>query len=413
MSGRILESARSRGQAGRVAIAGAGIAGLVLATRLAQDGREVTVFEARGEAGLKTEGLFLTLAPNGMNGLRSIGLSAAVAAKGIATRAIEILDERGRRLAIIDQNDFAATLGAEAVTIRRGALADLLLAGAREAGADVRLATAVVEIEQLSDGVTVTTDDGERGRFAVLAACDGLRSKVRPLVFPEFPHPRFTGLIGTGGFVDAPMVAATGGTMTMTFGRDAFFGYIKASDGPVFWFNSYAADGENERPSSPSAYAAFLRELHSSDPQPNRDIISRVEAIERGYPIYDMPELPTWHRGDVVLVGDAGHAVGPHAGQGASMAIEDALVLAACLKRVERPAMAFRRYEALRRDRVREVVKLTARNGSQKRSQGWLSLKLRNLILPIVIPLSMRTARRICAYRVDRDPALAEAAAGA
>src|SRR5262249_16773256 len=109
MSSRINDRARSDG---RIAIVGAGVAGLVLATRLAQDGRDVTVFEARSEAVLRTEGLFLTLAPNGMNGLRLIGLAEAVAAKGIATRAIEILDERGRRLAIMDQADFATTLGA-------------------------------------------------------------------------------------------------------------------------------------------------------------------------------------------------------------------------------------------------------------------------------------------------------------
>src|SRR5262249_18997018 len=93
MSSRITTNARSDNRSRSVAITGAGVAGLVLAARLARQGRAVTVFEARSEAGLSTEGVFLTLAPNGMNGLRSIGLEAVVAAKGIATRAIEILDE--------------------------------------------------------------------------------------------------------------------------------------------------------------------------------------------------------------------------------------------------------------------------------------------------------------------------------
>src|SRR5215813_7532466 len=100
MSSRITYGASSNRQRESVAIVGAGVAGLVLAARLAQQGRAVTVFEARGEQALATEGVFLTLAPNGMNGLRSIDLARAVAAAGIATRAIEILDERGRRLAI-------------------------------------------------------------------------------------------------------------------------------------------------------------------------------------------------------------------------------------------------------------------------------------------------------------------------
>jgi 2-polyprenyl-6-methoxyphenol hydroxylase-like FAD-dependent oxidoreductase len=117
-----------------------------------------------------------------------------------------------------------------------------------------------------------------------------------------------------------------------------------------------------------------------------------------------MPRLLTWHNGRVVLIGDAAHAVGPHAGQGASMAIEDALVLAACLEAEQNHGDAFRRYEAVRRPRVDEVVKFTARNGSQKRSTTRLGLLVRDLILPFLIPLSIRAGRRLFRYRVDRNP---------
>ena len=332
MSSRIGMEARARREV-RVAVCGAGVAGLTLAARLARLGFDVTVFEARGEAAIGNEGVFLTLAPNGMNGLRLLDLHEAVAASGIATTGIEILDERGRRLALVDQTDHATAFGSPSVTIRRGPLALLLLAGARREGATVRLGRKVVGVDEAGDGVVVETDDGEKARFDLLAACDGLRSRIREMVFPDFPRPRFTGLMGTGGLVDAAEVAATGGTMRMTFGREAFFGYIKASGKPVFWFNSYPAENGEPAFATPQAYAAHLRALHASDPQVNRDILSHVDAIERDYPIYDMPELPVWHRGRVVLVGDAAHAVGPHAGQGASMAIEDAVVLAACSRR--------------------------------------------------------------------------------
>jgi 2-polyprenyl-6-methoxyphenol hydroxylase-like FAD-dependent oxidoreductase len=85
-----------------------------------------------------------------------------------------------------------------------------------------------------------------------------------------------------------------------------------------------------------------------------------------------------------VLIGDAAHAVGPHAGQGASMAIEDALVLGAFLETQADITAAFVRYEASRRKRVEHVVKLTARNSSQKRAKGWLSLLIRDLVLPLL-----------------------------
>jgi 2-polyprenyl-6-methoxyphenol hydroxylase-like FAD-dependent oxidoreductase len=387
-----------------VAVCGAGIAGLTLAARLSSLGFRVTVLEARDEAALEREGVFLTLAPNGMNGLRVIDLHRDIAAQGIATTGIEILDERGRRLALMDQSDHGSVFGAQSITLRRGALMRLLLERARSAGVTVHFGRKVAAVKGGAAGVSVETEDGAAMRFDVLAACDGLRSRVRELVFPDFPTPRFTGLIGTGGFADVPSIRATHGTLRMTFGREAFFGYIKEHDQPVFWFNSYPAEAPQSEFSTPQAYAAFLRTLHRGDPQENRDILGAVRGIEKDYAIFDLPELPVWHRERVVLVGDAAHAVGPHAGQGASMAIEDAIVLAACLEAEAALPAAFSRYERLRRGRVREVVRLTARNGSQKRASGRLALMIRNLILPVVIPLGIKAARRGYAYQVDRNP---------
>src|SRR5690606_34013531 len=173
--------------------------------------------------------------------------------------------------------------------------------------------------------------DGSTQTVDFVVAADGLRSTVRGMVFPDYPRPAYTGLTGTGGITESD-AADTGGVMVMTFGDNAFFGYLKAAGGPTYWFNSYAAPAE-ERNSvdDPRRYARRIEALHRDDPAPNAQIVGAVEAISRNYPVYDIPPLPAWHRGRVVLMGDAAHAVGPHAGQGASMAIEDAVVLAACL----------------------------------------------------------------------------------
>jgi len=192
--------------------------------------------------------------------------------------------------------------------------------------------------------------------------------------------------------------------MRMTFGNNAFFGYLKPAGQPVSWFNSYAADAcEIGREMDPVAYARAIRALHAYDPRPNPQILDRVDAIDRSCPIY-MPALPGWHKDRVVLLGDAAHAVGPHAGQGASMAIEDALVLAACLGAERDHERAFRRYEDLRRNRIWLVVKMTARNSSQKRANGWVGLLIRDLILPHFIPLSIRRARRAFLFWADCTP---------
>jgi 2-polyprenyl-6-methoxyphenol hydroxylase-like FAD-dependent oxidoreductase len=129
-----------------------------------------------------------------------------------------------------------------------------------------------------------------------------------------------------------------------------------------------------------------------------------VPEIERSYPIHDMPPLETWHTRRVVLLGDAAHAVAPHAGQGASMALEDAVVLAACLADTVSPTAAFARFEALRKKRTHTVMEIARRNGSRKMAQSAFALFLRDLLLPLVIPLGLKSARRIMAFRVDRTP---------
>jgi 2-polyprenyl-6-methoxyphenol hydroxylase-like FAD-dependent oxidoreductase len=186
-----------------IAICGAGVAGLALAKRLTVSGYRPIVLEARGEAAAFGEGVFLTLAPNGTNGLRAIGCYEAVVANGIDTTGIEILNAKGKRLALADQSDHARVFGAPSVTIRRGLLAEVLLARARAVGVDVRFNAGVVGVDVSADGVHLQLSNGGSHGADVLVAADGLRSRVREAVFPEYPRPHFTGLIGTGGITDA------------------------------------------------------------------------------------------------------------------------------------------------------------------------------------------------------------------
>ena len=218
----------------------AGVGGLMLAARLAQMGRKPILFEARSETATTSEGVFLTLAPNGMNGLRTIGCDEEVKVSGIATTGIEIRNAKAKRLAFAAQSDHEAGFGAPSVTVRRGRLAEILLAKARAAGVDTRFDAQVSDVTTSPDGVGVRLQfkDGITHDFGILVAADGLGSTVHNVVFQGYPKPHFTGLIGTGGITNAP-VPDTGGIMRMTFGNNAFFGYLKAEGRPVYWFNSY------------------------------------------------------------------------------------------------------------------------------------------------------------------------------
>jgi 2-polyprenyl-6-methoxyphenol hydroxylase-like FAD-dependent oxidoreductase len=294
--------------------------------------------------------------------------------------------------------------GAGSITLRRGALAGVLLDAAQAASITVHHGAAIAGITQDAGGVVLTVN-GEEHRFALTLACDGLRSTVRRLVFPELPQPLYSGLIGTGGFTEAPGVADTDGVMNMVFGRRGFFGYIKQAEGPAYWFNSYPAPESETGPvADGAAYARTLAAMHDGDPLDTAAILAATARVDRHYPIYDMPELPHWSAGRVLLMGDAAHAVAPHSGQGASLAMEDGVVLAACLSATADHGAAYARFEVLRRDRVQKAISIGRAVGSQKQAQSWLALRLRDLMLPLFMPLGARMQEKLYGFRVDRTP---------
>ena len=98
------------------------------------------------------------------------------------------------------------------------------------------------------------------------------------------------------------------------------------------------------------------------------------------------------------LIGDAAHAIGPHVGQGASLALEDAFIVATCLRDASEPSTAFSVFEQLRRGRVEPVVRQSRRTGQQKAPSGWLGRKIRDLVLPVFLRKSADAARELYSY---------------
>ncbi|MEO5866842.1 MAG: FAD-dependent monooxygenase, partial [Sphingomonas sp.] len=115
-----------------------------------------------------------------------------------------------------------------------------------------------------------------------------------------------------------------------------------------------------------------------------RSIIEATSAMMPVLDLFDMPSLPQWHSGRCVLIGDAAHAVSPHSGQGASLALEDAAELAAALQRHDRPEAAFADFEARRRRRTERVVAYGRKVGNQKRL-GPIASKVQEWIMPMLL----------------------------
>jgi 2-polyprenyl-6-methoxyphenol hydroxylase-like FAD-dependent oxidoreductase len=111
--------------------------------------------------------------------------------------------------------------------------------------------------------------------------------------------------------------------------------------------------------------------------------------------------MPRWHSGRVCLIGDAAHATTPSAGQGASLALEDAMVLAQCIRDIDAPEHAFTAFERARRTRVEAIVKQSRRNGSGKAVSGPIGEWVRDRVLPFFLRLGTKAQERQYGYRIN------------
>lgn len=145
-------------------------------------------------------------------------------------------------------------------------------------------------------------------------------------------------------------------------------------------------------------------DLLATDKSPARAMVEATDRTIGPWPTHDLPAIRTWLRDRTIIIGDAAHAASPSSGQGASTAVEDALMLAKCLRDIPEIGGALATYEQLRRRRVEKVVAQGRRNGTGK-TPGPLGRAVRDLFLRVVFPLVAKgdTMAWIHDHRIDWD----------
>src|SRR5881396_925480 len=336
-------------------IIGGGIAGPVAAVALQRAGIEPVVYEAY-RANTGTAAAFLTVAVNGLDALRALDLHRPVMDMGFSTRTIDLVSGTGKRLGVIPIGGVLAD-GTTTHTIERADLYRVLHEATQSRRIDVHHGRRLVDAEVVANGgVTARFEDGTQATGDLLIGADGIHSRTRRIIDPAAPEPRHLGLGNVGGFTRTAAVRTPAGAYVMTFGKRAFFGYVVHPSGETWWFANPPSVPTMRRrelvaPTS-DQWKARLIDLFADDAGPTVDIIRSTTELVGGTDQYDLPKVPTWYRGPMIVIGDAAHAASPSSGQGASMAIEDALVLAKCLRDLPEPAAAFTAFERLRRPRV-------------------------------------------------------------
>lgn len=368
-------------------VIGCGIAGPVVAIALQRAGLEPIVYEAH-EGSADYVGSFLNTASNGLDALRTLGVEPRILDAGFPTPQMFMWSGTGTLLGEV-ANGLTLADGTVSMTIQRGLLHAALRDEALRRGARIERGKRLVDAEAVPGGVVARFADGSDAEGDLLVGADGIHSRVRGIVDPASPAPRYTGQLSVGGIARRTSLAPTPGAYHMIFGRRAFFGYSVRPSTEAYWFANVAREAaptSNATLVSPDEWKSELRELFADDAGPALELIAATDDELGAYPIYDMPTVPRWHRASMVLLGDAAHATSPSSGQGASMAIEDAVVLARCLRDTPDVAQAFTRYESLRRERVERVVRYSASVGSTKVA-GPVGRFFRDLMMPLALKL--------------------------
>jgi 2-polyprenyl-6-methoxyphenol hydroxylase-like FAD-dependent oxidoreductase len=378
-------------------IAGGGIAGAAAAIALKHVGIEPVIYEARTE-GRHRAGAFLTIATNGIDGLRALGADGPVLERGFATPTIVLRSATGKLLGRV-ATGVALPDGTLSHTLKRSDFYAALTDEALANGVRIEYGKKLVDALPEGRGVRAVFADGSEAVGTMLIGADGVHSAVRRIVDPAAPGPRYEGLLSTGGYALGVEATTSVGTYEMIFGRQAFFGYVPAPNGEVWWFANLPRRQEpsfdqRQYPDLP-ALRAQLVETFANDAGPAHALLEATPALADLSSLHTIPRLARWHRGPIVLIGDAAHAPSPTSGQGASLSIEDAAELAWAIRRNDTTTTAFAEFGANRRRRAERIVKWASRMNNNK-APGPIGRSIRDAIMPTAMRVmannkSMRT----------------------
>ena len=346
-------------------VVGAGMAGMTMGLALKRTGIACEIVEIR--PALTEPGTGISLQGPALRALREVGVLDDCISRGFGQTFFKACDAEGNITGTVDLPrllgpNYPATIG-----IMRHAVHEVFAAELSRLSVPIRLATTVSALAHEGDGVGVTFTDETSGRYDLVIGADGSNSTIRVMTFGPHVRPQYTGQMNWRATVRRPPEVT---------GRYSYFGpTIKSGFNPVSEREMYIYLLQNmpERPrwrdeELPAILRGLLAEFGGILGRARDEVQDPKHIICR--PVFSMIMPPPWYRGRVVLIGDAAHTTTPQLASGASIAIEDAVVLARHLRSEASVEVALAAFMQARFERCRMVVENSAQLGEWEKRPG-------------------------------------------
>lgn len=344
----------------RVLVVGGGIGGMASAIRLAEAGVAVELIDI--DPDWRVYGAGVTLSVMTLRALCDLGLTEDILRDGHCHDGVMVFDGNGNLLKDIVSPRQRPDVPAEG-GILRPVLHRILQARVKGLGVAVRLGITVESFTQSGKSVSVIFTDGSSGTYDLVIGADGLFSRMRTLIFPDAPRPRFTGQACWRANFDRP-VEWEKSRMYLT--PTLKVGFTPCSPGRMYMY--------------------LLEHVPTNPWRKEEDLVDLLKDLLRGFdgivgefrdrlgpqseinyrPLESILLTQAWSSGRIVLLGDAVHATTPHLGSGAGAAVEDAIVLVDALSRSPTVEVALEEYYAQRIERASLVVNNSLRLGEME-----------------------------------------------
>lgn len=354
-----------------ILIIGGGIAGLCSAITLQHMGMKVKVYEKSTEPNVAGAGIII--APNALQALEPYGISDEIIRLGNPSDGIQIVSDQGR---LLTEQAVPSEYG-NLYSIHRKDLHHILMSALPPG--TVEWGNPLLRLEQKDHHVVVTFRDGSEAEGDLVVAADGIHSSIRKQLIPQDTY-RYAGQTCWRGVVSVDGLPGLSHHFIETWGTKGRFGIVPLPNNQVYWYaliNARQADPIIASYTMEDLYRLF-KDYH--DPIP--DLLLKTashDVIHRD--IVDITPMDRFYSDRVVVIGDAAHAITPNMGQGACQAIEDARILAECLRIHSNVQEAFADYDARRRGRIKQISNQSWRIGKMAQSESLLFASIRNRLM--------------------------------